>query len=80
MRRSGRCPGGGRPAQRSAEFQLDDRAALDRRGAGTVHRLYIEALQDRSVPIAVQRTMQRLVPGARIATIDTDHAPQLFRT
>ena len=46
-------------------------------GAGTVPRLYIEALQDRSVPIAVQRTMQRLVPGARIACIDTDHAPQL---
>jgi pimeloyl-ACP methyl ester carboxylesterase len=46
-------------------------------GAGTVRRLYIEALQDRSVPIAVQRTMQRLVPGADIATLDTDHAPQL---
>ena len=46
-------------------------------GAGTAPRLYIEALQDRSVPIAVQRTMQRLVPGARIATLDTDHAPQL---
>jgi len=45
--------------------------------AGTVPRLYIEALQDRSVPIGVQRTMQRLVPGARIETIDTDHAPQL---
>jgi pimeloyl-ACP methyl ester carboxylesterase len=46
-------------------------------GAGTVPRLYIEAQQDRSVPIAVQRAMQRLVPGARIATLDTDHAPQL---
>ena len=46
-------------------------------GAGRVPRLYIEALKDRSVPIAVQRTMQRLVPGARIAAIDTDHAPQL---
>jgi pimeloyl-ACP methyl ester carboxylesterase len=46
-------------------------------GAGTVPRLYVEALQDRSVPIGVQRTMQRLVPGAQIASIDTDHAPQL---
>ena len=46
-------------------------------GAGAVPRLYIEALQDRSVPIVVQRTMQRLVPGARIASLDTDHAPQL---
>lgn len=46
-------------------------------GAGTVPRLYVEALQDRSVPISVQRTMQRLVPGARIASLDTDHAPQL---
>ncbi|MDB5587959.1 MAG: esterase [Devosia sp.] len=46
-------------------------------GAGSVPGLYIEALQDRSMPIAVQRTMQLLVPGARIETIDTDHAPQL---
>lgn len=46
-------------------------------GAGTVPRLYVEALQDRSVPIGVQRTMQGLVPGARVATLDTDHAPQL---
>ncbi len=46
-------------------------------GAGTVRRLYIEALQDRSVPLAVQRTMQRLVTGAGVATLDTDHAPQL---
>ncbi len=46
-------------------------------GAGKVPRLYIEALQDRSVPISVQRTMQRLLPGARIASLDTDHAPQL---
>lgn len=46
-------------------------------GAGTVPRLYIEALQDRSVPISVQRTMQRLVPGAKIASLDTDHTPQL---
>lgn len=46
-------------------------------GAGTVDRLYIEALQDLSVPIVVQRTMQHLVPGAQIAAVDTDHAPQL---
>jgi len=49
-------------------------------GAGTIPRLYIEALQDRSVPLAVQRTMQRLVPGAQIASLDTDHAPQLSCT
>ncbi len=46
-------------------------------GAGRVPRLYIEALQDRSVPIVVQRTMQYLVPGAQFASLDTDHAPQL---
>jgi pimeloyl-ACP methyl ester carboxylesterase len=49
-------------------------------GAGSVPRLYIEALQDRSVPIAVQRTMQSLVPGARIVSLDSDHAPQLSAT
>ncbi len=62
-------------AQQNSSWMIAPRWTAE--GAGTVHRLYVEALQDRSVPIAVQRTMQRLVPGARTATIDTDHAPQL---
>ncbi|MCX5515755.1 esterase [Kaistia algarum] len=62
-------------AQRNTSWMIAPRWTAE--GAGTVPRLYVEALQDRSVPIAVQRTMQRLVPGARIATLDTDHAPQL---
>lgn len=62
-------------AQRNTSWMIAPHWTAER--AGTVPRLYIEALQDRSVPIAVQRTMQRLVPGAEIATIDTDHAPQL---
>lgn len=43
----------------------------------TVPRLYIEALADRSVPLAAQREMQALVPGAERQSLDTDHAPQL---
>lgn len=48
-------------------------------GAGSVPRLYIEALLDRSVPIAAQRQMQLLWPGAEVTSIETDHAPQLSR-
>jgi pimeloyl-ACP methyl ester carboxylesterase len=44
---------------------------------GTVPRLYIEALKDRSLVLAAQRRMQALVPGAQIATLDSGHAPQL---
>lgn len=44
---------------------------------GSVPRLYVEATLDRSVPIATQREMQRLVPGAEVVTLESDHAPQL---
>lgn len=44
---------------------------------GTVRRIYIEALKDRSVVPVVQRRMQELVPGAAVRRIDTGHAPML---
>lgn len=44
---------------------------------GQVPRLYVEALEDQSVVLAVQRRMQSLVPGARVASLPTGHAPQL---
>lgn len=44
---------------------------------GTVPRVYIEALKDRSVVPVVQRRMQDLVPGAAIRQIDTGHAPMV---
>lgn len=44
---------------------------------GTVPRIYIEALKDRSVVPFVQRRMQQLVPGAAIRRIDTGHAPMV---
>ncbi|MGW5324398.1 alpha/beta fold hydrolase [Rhodococcus pyridinivorans] len=44
---------------------------------GALPRLYIEALDDRSVPLPTQRRMQQLTPGAQVHTLDTDHAPQL---
>lgn len=46
-------------------------------GAGVLPRLYVEATRDRSVPLAAQRAMQRLSPGARVVTLESDHAPQL---
>ncbi|MDJ0112679.1 alpha/beta hydrolase, partial [Rhodococcus erythropolis] len=46
---------------------------------GTVPRLYVECTLDRTVPIEAQRAMQKLVPGAQVVSLDTDHAPQLSR-
>jgi pimeloyl-ACP methyl ester carboxylesterase len=43
---------------------------------GRVPRLYVKALDDRSVILAAQRQMQRLVPGARVVSLPTGHAPQ----
>ncbi|MGA7802195.1 MAG: alpha/beta fold hydrolase [Gammaproteobacteria bacterium] len=44
---------------------------------GRIPRLYVEALQDRSVVLAAQRRMQALTPGAEVVSLDTGHAPQL---
>ncbi|QJD57464.1 alpha/beta hydrolase [Pseudomonas sp. gcc21] len=43
---------------------------------GRLPRLYVEALQDRSVVLATQRRMQALVPGAEVVSLDTGHVPQ----
>jgi pimeloyl-ACP methyl ester carboxylesterase len=44
---------------------------------GRIPRLYVEALFDKSVILPVQRLMQTLVPGARVTSLPTGHAPQL---
>lgn len=44
---------------------------------GRVPRLYVEATNDRSVFVFLQRRMQQLVPGAEIATLHTGHAPHV---
>jgi pimeloyl-ACP methyl ester carboxylesterase len=44
---------------------------------GRVRRVYVEARLDRSVVLAMQQRMQALVPGARVLSIATGHAPQL---
>ena len=43
---------------------------------GRIPRLYVEALEDRSVILPVQRAMQALAPGAQIVSLRTGHAPQ----
>ncbi|MBU2935152.1 MULTISPECIES: alpha/beta fold hydrolase [Pacificibacter] len=40
-------------------------------------RFYIEAIEDLSLPIVVQRHMQALMPGALIADLPTGHVPQV---
>jgi pimeloyl-ACP methyl ester carboxylesterase len=42
-----------------------------------VRRTYVECLADRAVVPAVQREMQRLVPGAVTASLPCGHAPML---
>ncbi|EOM77566.1 alpha/beta fold hydrolase [Rhodococcus rhodnii] len=44
---------------------------------GSLPRLYVEATRDRSLPVATQRRMRELVPGAEVCSLDCDHAPQL---
>lgn len=43
---------------------------------GRVPRLYVEATQDRSVALCLQRLMQQLSPGARRESLPTGHVPQ----
>jgi pimeloyl-ACP methyl ester carboxylesterase len=43
---------------------------------GRVPRLYVEALNDKSVILPVQRLMQRLAPGATVVSLACGHAPQ----
>lgn len=44
---------------------------------GSVPRLYVEATEDQSVFLYLQRRMQQLVPGASVATLATGHAPHV---
>ncbi|MDB5606002.1 MAG: Pimeloyl-ACP methyl ester carboxylesterase [Bradyrhizobium sp.] len=44
---------------------------------GKIPRLYVEALDDRSVILPVQRAMQALAPGTLVVSLPTGHAPQL---
>src|SRR5882757_6873152 len=44
---------------------------------GSVPRVYIEARQDRSVHLPLQRKMQELTPCLAVYGLDSDHAPQL---
>jgi pimeloyl-ACP methyl ester carboxylesterase len=46
---------------------------------GSVPRVYVEALQDRSVLLPLQRLMQSLAPGALRLSLDCGHVPQLVR-
>ncbi|MFT8712965.1 alpha/beta fold hydrolase [Komagataeibacter rhaeticus] len=56
---------------------LDLRARLTAERFGRIPRLYVEATGDRSVILPVQRRMQALVPGARVVSMHTGHAPQV---
>jgi pimeloyl-ACP methyl ester carboxylesterase len=61
--------------QREAGRRL--RATLTAERYGRAPRIYVEALEDRSVVLEVQRRMQTLSPGALTLSIETGHVPQL---
>jgi pimeloyl-ACP methyl ester carboxylesterase len=42
---------------------------------GSLARTYIECTEDRTIPLASQRKMQALVPGAHIEQLWADHSP-----
>ncbi len=44
---------------------------------GSLPRTYLECTQDRTIPIASQRLMQQMSPGAKVVTLDSDHSPYL---
>jgi pimeloyl-ACP methyl ester carboxylesterase len=56
---------------RTAETRISDARY------GSLPRFYIECLSDLTIPIADQRTMQGLVPGAKVIALDADHSPFL---
>lgn len=53
------------------------RPSLSAERYGRVPRLYVEARNDRSLTLALQRCMQRLSPGAQVLGFDCGHVPQL---
>ncbi|TSJ61635.1 alpha/beta fold hydrolase [Starkeya sp. 3C] len=52
-------------------------SAITPRRFGRLPRHYVECLQDRGLPLAVQREMQAAVPGAQVHQLDTGHSPFL---
>lgn len=46
---------------------------------GSIPRTYIETLHDQSIPIAAQRRMQQLSPGATVHSLATGHSPLITR-
>ncbi len=46
---------------------------------GRLPRTYVECREDRTILLSSQRTMQQLVPGATVVSLDADHSPYLSR-
>ncbi len=46
---------------------------------GSLPRTYVECTNDLTIPIASQRLMQAMSPGAKVVTLDADHSPFLSR-
>lgn len=42
---------------------------------GSVHRVYVETLRDRAVPLSLQRKMHAALPCGRVLSVGSDHSP-----
>jgi hypothetical protein len=42
---------------------------------GRIPRVYIECLQDRAIPLALQKRMYTETPVTQVVTMDTSHSP-----
>ena len=51
------------------------RLKLTEQGFDRVPRAYVECIQDRSNPLAIQREMQAVLPCDPVVTLNTDHSP-----
>ena len=49
--------------------------SLTENNFGSVRRAYIECVQDKAIPLALQRLMQETFPCEPVFTLDTDHSP-----
>ena len=56
---------------------INERLNLSDARFGRVKRAYIECKQDRALPLASQRLMQKELPCDPVVTLDTDHSPFL---
>jgi len=42
---------------------------------GSLRRIYVECTEDKAIPLEIQRSLQAMVPGSEVFTMNTSHSP-----